>query len=201
MTTVYRGAVTRGEAGWIASTRDLPEGKQAIAGAKNLKQLQTMIQGMAERCVNLPPGSVVVDLELEDPELQQLVDEVHAARANLRAAQDEADVALGRAARRLTRIAPVRDVAHLLGYSHQYIARRVPKSALKEAEGTGDTPQDWAKMLYVVAGMKTPASSADLASEARSWLDTFPDDPDFLRQVTAEHRALIGKVTEETWES
>ena len=198
MTTVYTGVVTRGEAGWLASTRDLPDGKQALATANSLKKVKAMIEGMTERCLDLPPGSVVVDLELENPELQRLVDEVQVARAMLRSAQFEADAALGRAARRLIRIAPVRDVGYLLGYSHQHVARQVSRSALKEAEKTGDTPQDWARMLYEVAGVTTPASQQELAREAKSWLDTFPEDPDFLQQVTTAHRELIQKAAEES---
>lgn len=83
---------------------------------------------MAEHILKAPAGSVVVDLELEDQELQSLIDEVKRAKVAAREAQENADAALGKAARALTQNATVRNVASMLGHSHQYVAKVAPKS-------------------------------------------------------------------------
>jgi hypothetical protein len=199
MTEVYKAFVKRGESTWTADVQDLPNGQHALAMGNSWKQLRAVTQEMCEHILRLPKGSVAIDLELDDPELQALVEEAKFAKATLRNAQSEAQATLGRALRRLGRMATVRDMAEMLGYSHQYIARKAPKNALEEA--SGGTPEDWARMLFSVAGVRTPVDSDELAREARCWLDTFPDDPDFLRQVTCEHRALIKKETKESWDS
>lgn len=191
MTKVYTALVTRGEVTWTADIQDLPGYNRAAAMGKDWDSLKRAAQEMCDCILGLPDGTVVVDLKLKDLELQAAVEEVGTAKVVLRSAQHEADMALRRAARRLCRIAPVRDVARILGYSHQHVAKMVPRSALKAAEQTGSTPQDWAKMLYLVAGIKTPASPGELALEASSWLDSFPKDPGFAEEVAAAHRAFI----------
>lgn len=130
MMRVVKGLVTGGNGdNWLASTQGLPDGKQAMALAKSWKQLQQMIQDATERTLGLPPGSVVVDMEFEDPELQELVNEVRRSRGVLRDARFEAGAAMGKAARTLTKTATVRDVAQMLGCSHQQVAKLAPKSS------------------------------------------------------------------------
>jgi hypothetical protein len=199
MTHVLRATVTRGESSWIASVLDLPDGQRATVMGRTWKQLRELTQEACEHHLTLPKGSVVIDLRLEDPELQELIEEAKAAKAMLRNAQSYAQTTLVRALRRLGRMATVRDMAEMLDYSHQYVARKAPKDTLKEAPG--DTPEDWARMLFSVAGMRTPASSAELAREARCWLDSFPDDPEFTRKVAASHRALIQEAVDRDWGS
>lgn len=191
MTKVYTALVERGEATWTARIQDLPDGKTALAMGKNWKQLRTLAQEACGHAVGLLPDEVVVDLILDDPDLQALIEEAKVARAALRAARFEADATLGRAARRLSHLATVRDIAEMLGCSYQHVAKNVPRDAMQKAEDAGDTPEDWARMLYLVAGMRTPASGAELAREARSWVRDFPDDPEFLRRITEAHRALV----------
>lgn len=129
MKTVVKGIMERGEAGWIASTQGLSDGRQAMTAGKTWKETVKMLQDAAERTLKVPPGAVALDLELDDPELQKLVDEVHRTQALLRESQFEAGAAMGLAARTLTKKATVRDVAEMLGCSHQQVAKLAPKSA------------------------------------------------------------------------
>lgn len=127
MKQIVNGLATRGEDSWLTSTQGLPDGKQALSMGKNWKQAQALLQQAAELALKAPPGSVTVDLRLEDPELQQLVDEVHRTRGLLRDAKFHYDAALGAAARGLTKRATVRDVAAMLGCSHQHVAKLAQK--------------------------------------------------------------------------
>lgn len=199
MTQAYTALVERGESMWTATVQGLPNGQNAVAMGNSWKRLRGMVQEMCEHILGLPSGSVAISLELSDPELQALIDEARVAKAVLRGAQSNAQATLERALRTLSRTATVRDMAEMLGYSHQYIARKAPKNTLKEEPG--DTPRDYARMLYLVAGVKTPASREELAREARAWVKGFPEDPDFLGQVVAEHRALIKEMTDASWTS
>jgi hypothetical protein len=198
MTQIVRGIVTRGNGNWIASTQGLPDGKQAMAVGKTWKQMRAMLQNGAEMTLALPPGSVALDLKLDDRELQGLVDEVKRTRGVLRDAQFEAGAAMGHAARALTREATVRDVAEMLGCSFQQVSKLAPKG--KAEEEPGDTPEDWAKMLYVVAGVRELATTEKLAREAREWstkASPFPEDPAFIQEVAREHRAFIDRIARE----
>lgn len=129
MKQIVNGLATRGEDSWLTSTQGLADGKQALSMGKTWKQAQTLLQRAAELALKAPPGSVTVDLKLEDPELQKLVDEVHRTRALLRDAEFHYGAALGVAARTLTKQATVRDAAAMLGCSHQHVAKLAPKSA------------------------------------------------------------------------
>lgn len=129
MKRIVNGLATRGHDSWLTSTQDLPDGKQALSMGKTWKQAQDLLQQAAEMALKVPPGSVVVDLRLEDPELQSLVDEVHSRRAVLREAEFQYGAALSTAARTLTKTATVRDVAVMLGCSHQRVAKLAPKNA------------------------------------------------------------------------
>lgn len=129
MKQIVKVLVTRGGANWIASTQGLPNDKQAMALGKTWKQTKAMIQDSAERTLGLPPGAVEADMQLEDPALQELIDDVKAKKMALRDAEFEAGAAMGVAARTLTRQATVRDVAEMLGCSHQYVAKLAPKSS------------------------------------------------------------------------
>lgn len=129
MKIVVKGIMERGEAGWIASTQGLSDGRQGMAAGKTWKQTAKMLQDAAEMTLKVPPGAVALDLELDDPELQKLVDEVHRTQAFLREAQFQAGAAMGVAARTLTKMTTVRDVAEVLGCSHQHVAKLAPKSA------------------------------------------------------------------------
>lgn len=190
--------MTRGKANWIASTQGLPDGKTAMALGKTWRQMTAMLQEAAEMTLALPSGSVVLDLKLDDPELQRLIDETKRTRGVLRDAQFEAGAALGHAARVLTREATVRDVAEMLGCSFQQISKLAPKN--KQEEESGNTPQDWAQMLYLVAGLRKPATTEGLAREARKWntkASPFPEDPAFAQEVAREHRAFIDRMARE----
>jgi hypothetical protein len=129
MKRIVNGLATRGQDSWLTSTQDLPDGKQALSMGKTWKQAQDLLQQAAEMALKVPPGFVTVDLKLEDQELQRLVDEVHARRAVLREAEFHYGAALGVAARALTKAATVRDVAAMLGCSHQHVAKLAPKGA------------------------------------------------------------------------
>ncbi len=129
MKQIVNGLATRGEDSWLTSTQGLPDGKQALSMGKTWKQAQELLQRAAEMALSAPPGSVVVDLKLEDAELQELVDEVHHRQAALRDAKFHYDAAMGAAARALTKRMTVRDVAAMLGCSHQYVAKLAPKSS------------------------------------------------------------------------
>jgi len=129
MKQVVKGIMERGEAGWLASTQGLPDGKQALAVGRTWQQTLSMLQDAAERTLKVPPGSVVIDPELDDEELQELVNEVHRRQAVLREAKFHYDAAMGTAARALTKKMTVRDAAAMLGCSHQYVAKLAPKSA------------------------------------------------------------------------
>lgn len=128
MKQIVNGLATRGNDSWLTSTQGLPEGKQALSMGKTWKQAQALLQQAAEMALKAPPGSVTVDLKLEDPELQKLVDEVHRTRAILKDAEFHYGAALGVAARTLTKQATVRDVAAMLGCSHQRVSQLAPKS-------------------------------------------------------------------------
>lgn len=196
---VVAGLVTRGGGNWIASTQGLPDGKQAMAVGKTWKQMKAMLQNGAEMTLALPPGSVVLDLKLEDPELQSLIDEVKRTKGVLRDAQFEAGAAMGHAARVLTKDATVRDVAEMLGCSFQQVSKLASKS--RNAEEPGDTPKDWAQMLYLVDGLRGPVSTATLVSHAKRYCtqsSPFPEDPDFAEEVWREHRAFIEKMARES---
>lgn len=123
MKQIVNGLATRGEDSWLTSTQGLPDGKQALSMGKNWKQAQTLLQRAAEMALKAPPGSVTIDLRLEDPELQGLVDEVHRTRAALRDAEFHYGAALGTASRVLTKQATVRDVAAMLGCSAQHVSK------------------------------------------------------------------------------
>lgn len=125
MKQVVKGLATRGNGNWLASTQGLPDGKQALAAGKTWKQVQAMLQEAAELVLRVPPGSVTIDMEFEDPELQKLVDEAHRTKAVLRDAQFEMNAAMG--------------VAEILGCSHQHVAKLAPKG---REDGPGDTPKD-----------------------------------------------------------
>lgn len=128
MTTVLKGKVTRGEANWIASvSQGLPEGATALVMAPDWKKLRALAGEMCDRILAVPDGEVVVDLELEDAELQELINEVRQKKAQARDAEEAAREALGRAARRLTGQATVRDVAEMLGCSFQQVSKLAPK--------------------------------------------------------------------------
>lgn len=129
MKQIVNGLATRGEDSWLTSTQGLPDGKQALSMGKSWKQAQALLQQAAELALKVPPGSVTVDLELEDPELQKLIDEVHRTRAVLRDAEFHYGAALGVAARTLTKQATVRDVAAMLGCSHQHVAKLAPRAS------------------------------------------------------------------------
>lgn len=128
MKQIVRVLVTRGEATWLASTQGLPNDKQAMAMGKTWKQTKALIQDSAERALGVPPGTVEADMRLEDPELQKLIDDVQQKKAVLRDAEFEAGAAMGVAARTLTEQATVRDVAEMLGCSHQYVSKLARKS-------------------------------------------------------------------------
>ena len=127
MKQIVTGLATRGHDSWLTSTQGLPDGKQALSMGKTWKQAQNLLQRAAEMALKAPPGSVTVDLKLENPRLQELVDEVHQKRAALREAEFQYGAALGVAARTLTKQATVRDVAAMLGCSHQHVAKLAPK--------------------------------------------------------------------------
>lgn len=122
MTTVYTALVTRGKATWLASVKGLPNDKTVLSMGKSWKQLKTLTEEACDHALGVPDGDTVVSLEFEDPELQILINELEKRKVALRAAKVEMDAALGRAARRLTQEATLRDVAEMLGYSHQYIS-------------------------------------------------------------------------------
>lgn len=198
MTQIVRGLVTRGKGNWIASTQGLPDGKTAMALGKTWKQMTAMLQEAAEMTLALPSGSVALDLKLDDPELQRLIDEVKRTKGVLRDAQFEAGAAMGHAARVLTKEATVRDVAEMLGCSFQQISKLAPKG--KQEEEPGSTPQDWARMLYLVAGIRTPATTEKLTREARKWsteASPFSGDQAFIQEVAREHRAFIDRMARE----
>jgi hypothetical protein len=192
MKQTVNGLATRGQDSWLTSTQGLPDSKQALSMGKTWKQAQELLQQAAEMALKAPPGSVVIDLKLEDPELQALVDDVHSKRAVLRDAEFGYQAALGKAARYLTKVATFRDVAAMLGISHQYVAKLAPKA--DQPGEPGNTPEDCARMLYLVAGIRKPASTARLVREAKSWVATFPDDPEFAEQVNREHRKFIERM-------
>jgi hypothetical protein len=129
MDKIVTGLATRGRDGWLTSTQGLPDGKQALSMGKTWKQAQELLRQAAELALKASPGSIAIDLKLEDAGLQKLVDEVHRKRAILRDAEFEYQAALGAASRTLTKTATVRDVAEMLGCSHQYVAKLAPKSA------------------------------------------------------------------------
>ncbi len=191
MTQIVQCLVTRVKSGWMASTQGLPDSKQALALGKSWKQMKGMLQESAEMTLKLPPGSVVLDLRLDDPELQRLIDKVKRTRGVLRDAQFEAGAAMGHAARVLTEEATVRDVAEMLDCSFQQISKLAPK---KKKEEPGDTPKDWAHMLYLVAGLRKPVPTERLVAEAQKWqtqASPFPEDPAFAEEVTQAHRDLV----------
>lgn len=129
MKQVVKAIMERGETGWLGSTMGLPDGKQALAVGKSWQQTARMLRDATERTLRVPSGSVVLDLRIDDPNLQSLIDEVHRTQAVLRDARFEAGAALGHAARVLTNRATVRDVAAMLGCSPQYVSKLAPKSA------------------------------------------------------------------------
>lgn len=129
MKQIVNGLATYGRDGWLTSTQGLSDGKQALSMGKTWKQSRELLQQAAEMALKAPPGSVTVDLKLEDAGLQRLVDTVHRTRAVLRDAEFEYGAALGAAARTLAKTATVRDVAAMLGCSHQHVAKLAPKSA------------------------------------------------------------------------
>lgn len=129
MMRIVDGLATRGNETWLTSTQGLPDGKQALSMGKTWKQARGLLQQAAEMALKVPPGSVTVDLRLEDAGLQELVNEVHRKRAALREAEFEYGAALGMAARTLAKTATVRDVAAMLGCSHQHVAKLAPKSS------------------------------------------------------------------------
>lgn len=128
MTTVLTGIVARGNENWIVNLQGLPEGRTGVALGNTWPKAKAAAEELAEHILEAPEGSVVVDLILKDSELQELIDEVKRTKAAARQAQAEAEAAFGKAARRLTETAAVRDVAAMLGYSHQYVAKAAPKS-------------------------------------------------------------------------
>lgn len=128
MMQIVNGLATRGQDSWLASTQGLPDGKQALSMGKTWKQARELLQQAAEMSLKAPPGSVTVDLKLEDSELQELVDEVRRRQATLRDAKFHYDAAMGTAARTLTKRMTLRDVAEMLGCSHQYVAKLAPKN-------------------------------------------------------------------------
>jgi len=95
---------------------------------KKWKEVQCLAAEAVEASLSLPKGSVIIDLELEDPDLQNLIDDLKSKRAALREAQSEVEAALGEAARTLTKFATVRDVGAMLDCSYQYVSRLAPKS-------------------------------------------------------------------------
>lgn len=129
MKQVVKGFATRGQGSWIASTQGLPDDKQALSTGKTWKQARDLLQRATEMTLKAPPGSVGIDLKLEDPNLQSLVDEVHRTRAVLREAEFHYGAAMGAATRILTRTMTVRDVAAMLGCSPQHVAKLAQKSA------------------------------------------------------------------------
>lgn len=194
MKQIVNGLATRGKDSWLTSTQGLPDGKQALSMGKTWKQAQELLQQAAEMALKVPPGSVTIDLKLEDPELQALVDDVYSKRTVLRDADFEHKAALGKATRYLTKVATFRDVAAMLGISHQYVAKLAPKS---QDEESGDTPKDWARRLYLVAGLKKPLMPGEVVREAKQWstaASPFPGDPAFAEEVAREHEAFIGRM-------
>jgi hypothetical protein len=129
MKQVVKAIMERGETGWLASTMGLPDEKQALAVGKSWRQTARMLQDAAERTLRVPPDSVTLDLKLDDPNLQSLVDEVKRTQAALRDARFEAGAAMGHAARTLTKTMTIRDVAAILGCSPQYVAKLAPKKS------------------------------------------------------------------------
>ncbi|MFE0472542.1 hypothetical protein ACFW2V_13100 [Streptomyces sp. NPDC058947] len=127
MTTVLTGIVARGHASWIVDLQGLPEGKTGVAMGTTWAKAKAAAEELAEHILSEPKGSVVVDLVLADDDLQRLIDEVKRTKAAVQKAQEEADAAFGKAARTLTATSTVRDVAAMLGYSHQYVAKVASK--------------------------------------------------------------------------
>lgn len=194
MKQIVNGLATRGRDSWLTSTQGLPDGKQALSMGKTWKQAQDLLRQAVEMALKVPPGSVTIDLKLEDPELQALVDEVYRKRSALRDAEFEYAAAMGVAARFLTKVATVRDVAAMLDCSHQHVAKLAPKSQDQEP---GDTPKDWARMLYLVAGLKKQLTPDAMTREAKQWstaASPFPDDPAFAEEVVREHQAFISRM-------
>ncbi|HWB35430.1 MAG TPA: hypothetical protein VHA75_05325, partial [Rugosimonospora sp.] len=103
MKQVVKAIMEHGEAGWLGSTQGLPDGKQAMAVGKGWQQTARMLRDATERTLRVPSGSVVLDIRIDDPELQKLIDEVKRTQAVLRDAKFEAAAAMGTAARTLTR--------------------------------------------------------------------------------------------------
>lgn len=129
MTLVFTGIVTRVKTNWVVGLQGLPDGKVGIAMGRTWSRARTGAQEMAEYILAVPEGSVVVDLKHEDAELQKLIDDVADKRAAVRIAQDNLNASLGAAVRTLSRHATVRDVADMLGYSFQHVAKLAPKAA------------------------------------------------------------------------
>jgi predicted XRE-type DNA-binding protein len=129
MKQIVAGLATRGQDSWLTSTHGLPDGKQALSMGKTWKQAQDLLQQAAEMALKAPPGSVAVDLKLEDPKFQKLVDEVRRRQAALRDAKFHYDAAMGTAVRTLAKQMTVRDVAQMLGCSHQHVSKLARKSA------------------------------------------------------------------------
>jgi hypothetical protein len=127
MKQIVKAFASRGHGSWIASTQGLPDNKQALSTGKTWKQAKQLLQRATEMTLRAPSDSVVIDLKLEDPNLQKLVDEVHQRRTALREAEFHYGAAMGLAARTLTKTMTVRDVAAMLGCSPQHVAKLAQK--------------------------------------------------------------------------
>jgi predicted RNase H-like HicB family nuclease len=132
--TSYHAQVERDESGaWVAVVPDL----HVVTDARNLTQLRTMLQdaialslelveieaGRAGQEIEIPRDTIAVDLDVRLPGgSRRIVDAARRRRERARVAEAEAAAATRDAARSLTDQGySRRDVAELLGLSHQRI--------------------------------------------------------------------------------
>lgn len=118
----YVTAVQDGE-DWVLTLEDLDGTKVVIAGCRTLKRAR---QKMSERLEEMGAGPYFT-IRFGDPEMQAAVDAHADARKKAQKAVMDADAALSWAALALHQKMSLRDVAVMLGYSHQYIAHMTGK--------------------------------------------------------------------------
>lgn len=117
---IIKAVARRSPGNWIAEfTYD---GTAYVASGTTWSRLN---DSMRELIGDRDRGQIHLAWHFQDPELEDLHAEFHAARSDAIAANVRMEEALRDIARELVHISSTRDAGAILGYSHQYMAKVV----------------------------------------------------------------------------
>ena len=137
-TTTYTARCTREGKWWVVHVPEIDHSTQA----RRLDQVPETVADLVSLFTDLDPADVTVHVTVAWPEaLATLVAEVEAARADAEArAAAAADLRLALAADLTREGLSVRDIARVLGVSHQRVAQLLAQHDTTDPAGAAGTP-------------------------------------------------------------